>query len=434
MKQQLNKKPKRRNCDKCVLKKVRCSGRIGGGPCAYCKRKTHKCVFSIKQKPGPKCRKHVEDEAEDDDDDDDDDDETDEWDEESLAMVADADDSVPAALSIFPPGVASASALSPSVDGGGGSSSSSSSSSGRSTGSSRRHSRKSSSSSFSAWTSSSASTSSPSSSSRGPPSVRGGGSSSSRHSRASSSSSSSAWTSSSASTSSSSPSSRGPSSSSSSKKRKAIERSTGGLLYGEEKKVRQVWGYPATFFNLGRDGSACSPGVSRTSGGEGRVPAPGFIGRIGGDQLSVGTLGHGNGSFRSSLPAFASTVEEDRATMSKLLDELDHDSEEELLYEMEQQKPPGKKLKVGAFAGFHESLQKKLEDMKHLKRPRPAQTAVFAAATAAAPGGHSSPPSPPRLPVRGSLDTPPLSEAHKAGSAAAAEVEAADAALARAMA
>lgn len=37
---------------------VRCSGRIDGASCAYCTRKKHVCVFSVKQKPGPKCLRH----------------------------------------------------------------------------------------------------------------------------------------------------------------------------------------------------------------------------------------------------------------------------------------------------------------------------------------------------------------------------------------
>ncbi|CBJ32571.1 hypothetical protein Esi_0348_0008 [Ectocarpus siliculosus] len=49
----------RRNCDYCVEKKVRCSGRIEGGACHYCARKDHVCVFSLKQKPGPKCNRHI---------------------------------------------------------------------------------------------------------------------------------------------------------------------------------------------------------------------------------------------------------------------------------------------------------------------------------------------------------------------------------------
>ncbi|CAN0435443.1 unnamed protein product, partial [Ectocarpus sp. 8 AP-2014] len=38
---------------------VRCSGRIEGGACHYCSRKDHVCVFSVKQKPGPKCNRHI---------------------------------------------------------------------------------------------------------------------------------------------------------------------------------------------------------------------------------------------------------------------------------------------------------------------------------------------------------------------------------------
>ncbi|CAM9621163.1 unnamed protein product [Ectocarpus fasciculatus] len=49
----------RRNCDYCVEKKVRCSGRIDGAACHYCARKNHVCVFSLKQKPGPKCSRHL---------------------------------------------------------------------------------------------------------------------------------------------------------------------------------------------------------------------------------------------------------------------------------------------------------------------------------------------------------------------------------------
>ncbi|CAB1096397.1 unnamed protein product [Ectocarpus sp. CCAP 1310/34] len=49
----------RRNCDYCVEKKVRCSGRIEGGACHYCARKDHVCIFSLKQKPGPKCNRHI---------------------------------------------------------------------------------------------------------------------------------------------------------------------------------------------------------------------------------------------------------------------------------------------------------------------------------------------------------------------------------------
>ncbi|CAM9187807.1 unnamed protein product [Ascophyllum nodosum] len=41
----------RRNCDYCVEKKVRCSGSI---PCTMCLRKGLTCMFSLKQKPGPK--------------------------------------------------------------------------------------------------------------------------------------------------------------------------------------------------------------------------------------------------------------------------------------------------------------------------------------------------------------------------------------------
>ncbi len=39
--------------DYCVMKKVKCSGEL---PCRVCKRKQLDCVFSPKQRPGPKIR------------------------------------------------------------------------------------------------------------------------------------------------------------------------------------------------------------------------------------------------------------------------------------------------------------------------------------------------------------------------------------------
>ncbi|CAM9187883.1 unnamed protein product [Ascophyllum nodosum] len=44
----------RRNCDHCVKKKVKCSGNT---PCNMCRRKGLTCIFSLKQKPGPKVEK-----------------------------------------------------------------------------------------------------------------------------------------------------------------------------------------------------------------------------------------------------------------------------------------------------------------------------------------------------------------------------------------
>ncbi|CAM9923187.1 unnamed protein product, partial [Choristocarpus tenellus] len=41
----------RRNCDYCVSKKVKCNGEH---PCHMCRRKSLSCVYSVKQKPGPK--------------------------------------------------------------------------------------------------------------------------------------------------------------------------------------------------------------------------------------------------------------------------------------------------------------------------------------------------------------------------------------------
>lgn len=43
----------RRNCDYCVRKKVKCNGML---PCHMCRRKQFACVYSVKQKPGPKVR------------------------------------------------------------------------------------------------------------------------------------------------------------------------------------------------------------------------------------------------------------------------------------------------------------------------------------------------------------------------------------------
>ncbi|CAM9798691.1 unnamed protein product [Chrysoparadoxa australica] len=43
----------RRNCDYCVRKKVKCNGEL---PCHMCRRKNFVCVYSVKQKPGPKVR------------------------------------------------------------------------------------------------------------------------------------------------------------------------------------------------------------------------------------------------------------------------------------------------------------------------------------------------------------------------------------------
>lgn len=58
--------------------------------------------------------------------------------------------------------------------------------------------------------------------------------------------------------------------------------------------------------------------MSESSGGK-RMSSSRFMKSIGGDQLSVGTLGHGNGSFQSSLSAFAPTLEQDQSTMSEIL-------------------------------------------------------------------------------------------------------------------
>eukprot|EP00752_Nemacystus_decipiens_P008654 g7727.t1 len=360
----------RRNCDYCVEKKVRCSGRIEGGACAYCTRKKHDCVFSVKQKPGPKClRHHCEEESSA---------------EGSPAVfgAVSAISSAAAALSLHPTGTASGSPAPPSAKSGGG---------GRSA---------------------------------------GGGGGGGRHAASLSSSSSSASTSPTHSK----RKVLGPAAAAARllEEAGAGGKPATFLDLGPDGGA-SLPGLPGKANGGAPSMTSASPRGSGPGAGAGTEAVAGasrLMDRIGGDKpLSVGTLGAGNGgSFVSGLSALGSgggagghdeeedEEEDHRAVFAKIFEELGSDDSED---EQQNQPPANKKAKTDPFRGLHASLHQQLQDLQQHRKPRRSRPSGGDGG-----GGGGPPPHPPRHDAPNpSTTTAQRIATHAAAAAAAVAAE-----------